>query len=47
MHKAGLSADDAADQYVIPENKKKYPAPVWGFTIGAAIKKIYAEQQFK
>jgi glyoxylase-like metal-dependent hydrolase (beta-lactamase superfamily II) len=47
MHKAGLSADDAADQYVIPENLKKFPAPVWGFTIGAAIKKLYAEQQFK
>jgi len=47
MHKAGLSADDAADQYVIPESLKKFSAPVWGFTIGAAIKKFYAEQQFK
>ena len=47
MHKAGLPADDAADQYVIPESLKKFPAPVWGFTIGAAIKKLYAEQQFK
>jgi glyoxylase-like metal-dependent hydrolase (beta-lactamase superfamily II) len=47
MHKAGVPADDAADQYVIPDNLKKFPAPVWGFTIGAAIKKLYAEQQFK
>jgi glyoxylase-like metal-dependent hydrolase (beta-lactamase superfamily II) len=47
MHKAGVPADDAADQYVIPDSLKKFPAPVWGFTIGAAIKKLYAEQQFK
>jgi hypothetical protein len=47
MHKAGVPAEDAADQYVIPDNLKKFPAPVWGFTIGAAIKKLYAEQQFK
>jgi hypothetical protein len=47
MHKAGVPADVAADQYVIPDALKKYPAPVWGFTIGAAIKKLYAEQQFK
>jgi glyoxylase-like metal-dependent hydrolase (beta-lactamase superfamily II) len=47
MHKAGVPADDDADQYVIPDTLKKYPAPVWGFTIGAAIKKLYAEQQFK
>src|ERR1700681_437581 len=47
MHTAGVPADDAADQYVIPDNLKKFPAPVWGFTIGAAIKKLYAEQQFK
>jgi hypothetical protein len=47
MHKAGISADDAADQYVIPDKLKKNPAPAWGFTIAAAIKKLYAEQQFK
>jgi hypothetical protein len=47
MHKAGPSADDAANQYVIPDSLKKFPAPVWGFTIGAAIKKLYAEQQHK
>jgi cyclase len=47
MHKSGVPADDAADQYVIPDSLKKYPAPVWGFTIGAAVKKLYSEQQFK
>jgi glyoxylase-like metal-dependent hydrolase (beta-lactamase superfamily II) len=47
MHKAGLPADVAADQYVVPDSLKKYPVPVWGFTVGAAIKKIYAEQQFR
>jgi cyclase len=46
MHKAGLPADVAADQYVVPDSLKKYPVPVWGFTVGAAIKKIYAEQKF-
>jgi len=44
MHKAGLPADVAADQYVVPDSLKKYPVPVWGFTVGTAIKKIYAEQ---
>ena len=47
MRKAGVPADDAADQYVIPDSLKKFPAPVWGFTIGAAIKKLYAEEQVK
>jgi glyoxylase-like metal-dependent hydrolase (beta-lactamase superfamily II) len=46
MHKAGLSADDAADQYVTPDNLKKFSVPVWGFTVGSAIKKLYAEQQY-
>jgi glyoxylase-like metal-dependent hydrolase (beta-lactamase superfamily II) len=46
MHKAGLPAAVAADQYVVPDSLKKYPVPVWGFTVGAAIEKIYAEQQF-
>ena len=47
MHKSGLSADDAADQYVVPDNLKKFLVPVWGFTVGSAIKKLYAEQQYK
>ena len=47
MHKAGVPVQDAADQYVIPEKFKNYPAPVWGFTIGSAITKLYGEQQAK
>jgi cyclase len=44
MRKAGVPVQDAADQYVIPEKFKNFPAPVWGFTIGSAITKLYAEQ---
>ena len=44
MYKAGVPVQDAADQYVIPEKFKNFPAPVWGFTIGSAITKLYAEQ---
>jgi cyclase len=44
MRKAGIPVQDAADQYVIPEKFKNYPAPIWGFTIGSAITKLYAEQ---
>ncbi len=43
MYKAGVPAQDAADQYVIPEKFKNFPAPVWGFTIGSAITKLYVE----
>jgi cyclase len=44
MRKAGVPVQDATDQYVIPEKFKNFPAPVWGFTIGSAITKLYAEQ---
>jgi glyoxylase-like metal-dependent hydrolase (beta-lactamase superfamily II) len=47
LHKAGVPVQDAADQYVIPEKFKNYPAPVWGFTIGSAIKKFYGELEGK
>ncbi len=47
MRKAGVPVQDAADQYVIPEKFKNFPAPVWGFTIGSAITKLYAEQNQK
>lgn len=43
MYKAGVPVQDAADQYVIPEKFKNFPAAVWGFTIGSAITKLYAE----
>jgi cyclase len=45
MYKAGVPVQDAADRYVIPEKFKNFPAAVWGFTIGSAITKLYAEQQ--
>jgi cyclase len=44
MYKAGVPVQEAADQYVIPEKFKNFPAPVWGFTIGSAIAKLYADQ---
>jgi glyoxylase-like metal-dependent hydrolase (beta-lactamase superfamily II) len=47
MRKAGVPVQDAADQYVVPEKFKSFPAPVWGFTIGSAITKLYAESGAK
>ena len=47
MHAAGVPVEDAADQYVIPEKFKDKPATVWGFTIGSAITKLYAEMATK
>jgi cyclase len=44
MYKAGVPVQDAADQYVVPEKFKNFSAAVWGFTIGSAITKLYAEQ---
>ncbi|GAC1618428.1 MAG: hypothetical protein NVS9B13_06300 [Candidatus Acidiferrum sp.] len=43
MHKAGVPAQDAAQQYVVPEKFKNFPIFAWGFTIGPAITKLYAE----
>ncbi|HYA96655.1 MAG TPA: MBL fold metallo-hydrolase [Methylomirabilota bacterium] len=43
MHKAGVPAAEAADRYVVPEKYKNFPVFAWGFTIGPAILKLYAE----
>jgi glyoxylase-like metal-dependent hydrolase (beta-lactamase superfamily II) len=43
MHKAGLPVAEAADQYVVPEQFKKLGIFAWGFTIGPAVRKLYAE----
>ncbi len=43
MYKAGVPVQDAADQYVIPEKFKNLYLRTWGFTIGPAIRKLYAE----
>lgn len=43
MYKAGLPADDAADQYVIPDKFKKVAIFAWNFSIGPTIAKLYKE----
>lgn len=47
MHKAGVSAEEAADRYVVPDKFKNFPIFAWGFTIGPAITKLYAERGAK
>ena len=47
MHKAGVPAQEAADRYVVPGKFKNFPIFAWGFTIGPAITKLYAEWQSK
>jgi glyoxylase-like metal-dependent hydrolase (beta-lactamase superfamily II) len=47
MYKAGVPVQDAADQYAAPDKFKNFPPTVWGFTIGPAITKLYAEWQAK
>ena len=43
MYKAGVPAEDAEHQYVVPGKYKDYAIWSWGFTIGSAITKLYAE----
>ena len=43
MFKAGVPVEDAQHRYVIPEQFKNFPVFSWGFTIGPAITKLYAE----
>lgn len=43
MYKAGVPASVAADRYVIPEKFKNWSMFAWGFCIGSAITKLYAE----
>jgi cyclase len=45
MHKAGVPAQEAAERYVVPDKFKNFPIFAWGFTIGPAITKLYAEWQ--
>jgi cyclase len=47
MHKAGVPAQEAAERYVVPDKFKNFPIFAWGFTIGPAITKLYAEWQAK
>ena len=43
MFKAGVPAEEAQDRYVVPDKFKNFPIFAWGFTIGPAITKLYAE----
>ena len=43
MHKAGVPVEEAQQRYVVPEKFKNFPVYAWGFTIGPAITKLYAE----
>jgi glyoxylase-like metal-dependent hydrolase (beta-lactamase superfamily II) len=43
MHKAGVPAEEAQQRYVVPDKFKNFPIYAWGFTIGPAITKLYAE----
>ena len=43
MYKAGVPAQEAQHRYVVPDKFKNFPVFAWGFTIGPAITKLYAE----
>ena len=45
MYKAGVPVQEAAERYVVPDKFKNFPIFAWGFTIGPAITKLYAEWQ--
>jgi len=47
MYQAGVPAQEAQHRYVVPEKFKNFPVFAWGFTIGPAITKLYAEWQSK
>jgi len=47
MYHAGVPAEEAQHRYVVPEKFKDFPVFAWGFTIGPAITKLYAEWQVK
>jgi glyoxylase-like metal-dependent hydrolase (beta-lactamase superfamily II) len=43
MYKAGVPVEEATERYVVPDKFKNFPVYAWGFTIGPAITKLYAE----
>ena len=43
FHKAGVPAEDAADQYVVPEKFKNVAIFAWNLSIGPTITKLYKE----
>lgn len=47
MYKAGVPVEEAQHRYVVSDRFKNFPIYAWGFTIGPAITKLYAEWQTK
>jgi glyoxylase-like metal-dependent hydrolase (beta-lactamase superfamily II) len=47
MFRAGVPVEEAQHRYVVPEKFKNFPVYAWGFTIGPAIAKLYAEWREK
>jgi hypothetical protein len=47
MFKTGVPVEEAQHRYVVPEKFKNFPVYAWGFTIGPAIAKLYAEWREK
>jgi len=47
MYKAGVPVAEAQHRYVVPDKFKNFPIFAWGFTIGPAIEKLYAEWKGK
>jgi cyclase len=47
FHQAGMPVEEAADRYIVPDKFKNFPIFAWGFTIGPAITKLYAEWKTK
>ena len=43
LFKAGVPVSEAQHRYVVPDKFKSFPIFAWGFTIGPAIAKLYAE----
>ena len=47
MYKAGVPVEEAQHRYAVPDKFKNFPIYAWGFTIGPAITRLYAEWKGK
>jgi hypothetical protein len=43
MYQSGVPAEDAADQYVVPDKYQGVTIFAWNFSIGPTIRKLYKE----